>query len=171
RTDNAACGDGTRRARQARSLAPEAGPKVEPTGARRRVEVAGRVAVDAELLRHRQPAARDDRHAHLDRPLEAAIAARRPAPRNAQRRRHQLAVGRARVAGRAVGRPVVALLAAVDGAVAALEAAGGGAAVARRGVAVVARLTELRHAVAADRGIRLAGELQPVGTHAMARGI
>src|SRR5213080_2146190 len=81
---------------------------------------------------------------------------------DAERRWRHLAVGRAAVAGRAVGHPVVALLAALDDAVAALEPAGGGAAVARRGVAVVALFTELLDPVAADGRVRLAGERHPV---------
>src|SRR5439155_1471315 len=124
-------------------LRGEAGPEVEPARARRRVEVARRVAVDADLLRRRHAVPREGGRAHLERPFEAAVARRRAAARDAERRWRHLAVGRAAVAGRAVGHPVVALLAALDDAVAALEPAGGGAAVARRGVAVVALFTEL----------------------------
>src|SRR5439155_6804716 len=161
--------DRTGRAAETRVLAPEAGPEVEPARAGRRVEVARRVAVDADLLPHREPVPREGRRAHLERPLEAAVARDRAATRDAQRRWQQLAVGRAAVAGRAVGRTVVALLAAVDGAVPALEAAGGRAAVARRGITVVARLAELLDAVAADGRVRLAGERHRVAPHAVPR--
>src|SRR5262249_32807005 len=66
---------------------------------------------------------------------------------------------RALAAGRAVGRPVVALLAALDDAVAAaLEPAGRRAPIARHVVPVVALLADLDLAVAADRGVRGAGE-------------
>ena len=123
-TESAGTGD-------ARIGASEAEPGVEPAAARVRIEVAGGIVVGADLLVRRRAVALERRVLHVDRRLEQAVGRLGAAARDAQRRHHLRALRRAPAARRAVGRAVVALLAALDDAVAAaLEPAGRRAAVA-----------------------------------------
>src|SRR5262249_36266454 len=136
-------------------VASETQPDVELAAARVRIEVTGGIVVGADLLVRRRAVALEGRGLHVDRRLEQAVGLLGPPARDAQRRDHLGAAGRALAAGRPVGRAVVALLAAFGDAVAAaLEPARRRAAVARHLVAVVALLAHLDLAVAADGGVR-----------------
>src|SRR5262249_56901241 len=118
------------------------------------------------LFVRREPVALERRVLQVDRRLDQAVGARGAPARDAQRRDHQSAGRRARAARRSVGRTVVAFLATFGDAVtASLEATRRRAAVACDVVAVVALLAGLDLAVAADRGVRRAGERDLVRGH------
>src|SRR5581483_3837148 len=126
-------------------------------------EVARRVAVAARLDGRGQVLLPDRDRPGRDRPLGDAVALRRAAAGNPHGRRELGAARAARGARRPVRGPVVALLPALDDAVAArLEPTPGRAAVARRPVAVVALLAQLDDAVPAHGGVRLAREPEAV---------
>src|SRR5207244_4491939 len=141
----------------------EAAPDVEAAAAGCRVEVARRITVDTDLAPGRAPVARREKIVGRERELgDAGVAA--PAARDPVRGRRLGAVRGARVTRRPVQRAVIALLVALEDAIAAaLDLAGGGAAVAVRGVVVVALLADLDDAVATDRRVGQALEHHPVG--------
>src|SRR5262249_32402166 len=152
--------------REARVVAPEAEPDVKLAAPGGRVEVAFGVVVDADLLARWNPVALKRRGLHVDGGLEQAVGACGASARDAQRRDHLRAGGRALVPGRSVGWAVVAFLAAFGDAVAtAFQATRRRAAVARDVVAVVALLADLDLAVATDGGVRGAGDRDLVGGH------
>src|SRR5262245_35614479 len=158
--------------RDAGIAAREAEPGVELAAPRGGIEVAGGIVVDADLLAGRCPVALEARVLHVDGGLEQAVAASGAPARDAQRRDHLPAGGRALAPGRSVGGTVVALLATFGDAVAApFQAARRCAAVAGDVVAVVALLTQLDLAVAADRGVRRAPERDLVRRHPRAEAV
>src|SRR5262249_30878429 len=138
--------DGGSRTTEACIGTAEAGEDAKPARTRRGVEVARGIAVDAILavLPQTAPLAHDPAAVEADAPLEGAVdrpaAAARDAERGRQRRAARAAAGRRR----RVRQAGVALLVAVDHAVAArLVATGGRAAVTALRVAVLAFLAGL----------------------------